>query len=125
MRLALLLLALLSTALAPFTDASPSLQDPKGNVTLVGSTTDHSFEVTISYSTDADGVQSGSITIKQDGEEVETTHKFSSISYSCTGLEAYWGSDGGGASITLRDDGTSSGLITIPGHGGSIQFKEK
>lgn len=125
MRLGLLLIALLCFAVAPLATSSPLLQAKKGSVTLVGNTTDHSFEVTISYMTDADGVQSGSITIKEDGEETGTTYKFSSISYSCGALEAYWGTEGGGASLTLRDDGTSSGLISIPGHGTSIQFKEK
>ena len=126
MRLALLALALLSGLFVSVGLASPAPLVSKGSsITMVGSTSDHTIEVVVSYETAEDGSQSGSITIKLDGEKEGTTHKFSYLSYSSSGLEAYWGTEGGGVSITFDPDGESTGSVTIPGVGGSIQIKQK
>ena len=126
MRFALLALALLSGLFVSLGFSNTALANNKGGtITMVGSSTNHDYEVTVTYSTDKEGNQSGQITIVVDGNEPGTTHKFKHISFTCDDLEATWGEDGGGITITFGPIGDPSGNLTPGGGQGQVPLKKK
>jgi hypothetical protein len=61
------------------------------SITMIAHTPSGPFEVNVTYGTDANGDMQGSISYTFPGSPPTPKTKFTYLSYSLTGLEAYWG----------------------------------